>query len=60
MMAVTNKISNFDYQNPLILNWLFDEEEETRIEDVKTEKIVIKNFELRKLDTKYLKMIHEH
>ena len=41
MMSVSNLVEENNFHNPFILQWLFDEEEETHIENVKTEKKVI-------------------
>ena len=42
MMSITNKVIDNNFHNPNIIQWLFDEDEESQLEMVKTEKQVIK------------------
>ncbi len=43
--------------HPRVLKWMFDQMDETLIEDSVTQRQVIKEFDRRKLDTKYFSML---
>ena len=43
--------------HPRVLKWMFDQMDETLIDDSVTQRQVIKEFDRRKLDTKYFSML---
>lgn len=43
--------------HPRVLKWMFDQMDETLMEDSLTQRQVIKDFDRRKLDTKYFGLL---
>ena len=54
-----NSIQDFCEQNPRLLKWSFEQMRETVDEENETQRNVIKEFERRKLDTKYFEMLEK-
>jgi hypothetical protein len=59
MLATASKVEHFTGQSPVLLDWLFKEDKETQFENLKMQKQAVLNFEMRKLDTGYLKMVED-
>jgi hypothetical protein len=43
--------------HPRVLKWMFDQLDETLMDDSVTQRQVVKEFDRRKLDTKYFRML---
>ena len=54
-----DEIQEFAGQNPRILKWLFERQRETTEEENLTQRKVTREFEVRKLDTKYFEMLEK-
>ena len=54
-----DSIQEFCEQNPRLLKWLYEQQRETTEEEEQTQRKVIKEFEVRKLDTKYFEMLEK-
>ena len=57
IIETADTIQEFSDQNPRILRWLFEQQRETAEEDDETRRTVVREWELRKLDTKYFEML---
>ena len=59
VIDTADSIQQYSYQNPRMLRWLFDHERETKEEETETQRRLIQEFELRKLDMKYFAMLEK-
>ena len=59
IIETADNIQEFSDQNPRILRWLFEQQRETAEEDDETRRTVVKEWELRKLDTKYFQALQK-
>ena len=56
-LNTANQIQELVENKPRILKWLFDEMQESIEDEDETQRKMIREFEIRKLDTKYHQML---
>jgi hypothetical protein len=59
MSQTARKVKELEDQKAFVLTWLFQEEEASAVDSIRTQQKIVKKFELRKLNTQYLKMIDD-
>ena len=56
-LDTAKKVQSFEQMHPRVLKWMFDQMDETLMEESLTQRQIIRDFDRRKLDTKYFGML---